>query len=48
MTERLRAQWRHGFEPLPSSFLIAMWIIVGLYVISAEFANYLFYKKGNF
>jgi Mg2+-importing ATPase len=37
-----------GFEALPMSFLAAMWIIVGLYVVSAEIAKSLFYKKVNF
>lgn len=34
-----------GFKPLPLTFLIAMWIIVGLYVLGAEFAKKIFYSK---
>ena len=33
-----------GFKPLPLIFLVAMWIIVGLYVVGAEYAKKLFYK----
>ncbi len=33
-----------GFKPLPLSFLVAMWLIVGLYVVGAEYAKKLFYK----
>ncbi|MBI9110626.1 magnesium-translocating P-type ATPase [Maridesulfovibrio ferrireducens] len=34
-----------GFKPLPISFLVAMWIIVALYVVGAEYAKKLFYRN---
>ncbi|SDL08448.1 Mg2+-importing ATPase [Maridesulfovibrio ferrireducens] len=34
-----------GFKPLPVSFLVAMWIIVALYVVGAEYAKKLFYRN---
>ncbi len=34
-----------GFEPLRGEFLAIMWLIVGLYVASAEYAKRLFYRR---
>lgn len=34
-----------GFKPLSAGFLVAMWIIVGLYVVGAEYAKKEFYKR---
>jgi Mg2+-importing ATPase len=37
-----------GFKPLPISFIVLIFIIVFLYVVSAEIVKKIFYKKVNF
>jgi Mg2+-importing ATPase len=34
-----------GFTPLPPAYLLAIFVIVALYFVSAEFAKRWFYKK---
>jgi len=37
-----------GFTPLPIAFIALMWLIVALYIISAEIAKKIFYKRVSF
>jgi Mg2+-importing ATPase len=37
-----------GFRPLPIPFFIALGVIMGLYILAAEIAKRIFYKRARF